>query len=187
MKKQPEQTARTRHNMINTFWELAEKQGLDNVTISAITKKSGLNRGTFYVYFQNMDDLLEQAEDDIICDLRAKIRTAVDEDGFNNFETVFPKIIDIYAMYDDKLFIMLGKHGDPYFYDKIKADVSSSIREIFSQSQYLDNIEYITAYVTSGLIGLLTYWHDTGKKISIVELTKIVHSFLTERLLGMMT
>lgn len=100
MKKQPEQTARTRQKMINTFWELAEKQGLDNVTISAITKKSGLNRGTFYVYFQNMDDLLEQAEDDIICDLRAKIRTAVDEGGFNNFETVFPKIIDIYAMYE---------------------------------------------------------------------------------------
>ena len=51
MKKQPIQTAKTRQTMIDAFWELAAIQGIDKVTISGITKKAGLNRSTFYVYF----------------------------------------------------------------------------------------------------------------------------------------
>ena len=38
--------------------------------------------------------------------------------------------------------------------------------------------EYVIAYVTSAFTGLLLYWHESGKKISLGELTTIAHGIL---------
>ena len=51
MRRQPEKTARTKQNMIDVFWKLAEEKGLDKVTASALAKEAGINRATFYAYF----------------------------------------------------------------------------------------------------------------------------------------
>lgn len=40
--------------MIDAFWNLAAEQSLDKVTVSAIAKRAGVNRGTFYVYFSDV-------------------------------------------------------------------------------------------------------------------------------------
>ena len=73
MKKQPEKTARTKQNMIDVFWKLAEEKGFDKVTASALAKEAGVNRATFYSYFTDMDDLVFQAEEQILTDMCTKI------------------------------------------------------------------------------------------------------------------
>ena len=54
MKKQPEKTAMTRQAIVDAFWVTAKLRGLHQVTISEITKRAGLNRGTFFVYFSDV-------------------------------------------------------------------------------------------------------------------------------------
>lgn len=41
------------------------------------------------------------------------------------------------------------------------------------------------AYLTSALIGLLTYWHETGRKLDIIELGAILHGLATKGFLGL--
>lgn len=43
------------------------------------------------------------------------------------------------------------------------------------------------AYASSALLGLLTYWHETGRKISIMELGSILHGLATNGILGLTT
>ena len=77
MRRQPEKTARTKQNMIDVFWKLAEEKGLDKVTASALAKEAGINRATFYAYFTDMDDLIFQAEEQILLDMRTKMADAL--------------------------------------------------------------------------------------------------------------
>lgn len=185
MKKQPIQTAKTRQTMIDAFWELAAIQGIDKVTISGITKKAGLNRSTFYVYFTDITDLLIQAENDIITDLQERMKTAIIEGGFDNFEIISKKMVDVFALYDDKLFMLIGKNGDPNFRAIVIDAATKMFREVFKPLENAQNSEYITAYLTSAFMGALSYWHESEKRISIMELAKILHSLATKGLNGM--
>lgn len=187
MNKQPEQTAKTRQTMIDAFWALAVEQGLDNVTITAITRKAGLNRGTFYVYFADMPDLIAQAEDEIIDHLKSRFRASIEGGGLTNFEIFTEKYLDTFAQYDDKLFFLIGKNGDPNFRSVVIGDAVKMYRELFKSTGEPIVTEHIMAYLVSAGLGLLAYWHETGKRISLTEVAKIFHTLGTQGIRGVVT
>lgn len=187
MKKQPEQTAHTRQALIDAFWELAEKRGIDKVTISAITKKAHLNRGTFYVYFTDINDLLEQTEEEIIQDLRLQLENSIGEGGFENYEAASEKMVYVFTRYNEKLFLLIGKNGDPNFFARVReiaAEVFSNLLQTPKENPYKD---YVIAFATSAFAGLLTYWHESGRNIGINELTAIIHATITKGVSGIIS
>jgi len=62
MKKQPELTAQTKENLIEAFWQIYCEKGLGKITVKEITAKAGYNRSTFYEYFTDVYDVLDQIE-----------------------------------------------------------------------------------------------------------------------------
>lgn len=184
MKKNPEQTAKTRQRIIDAFWELAASQGIDKVSISAIAKKASVNRGTFYVYFADINDLLEQAETEIITDLRQRWQIAFLEGGFENFEIVSRRIFDVFTLYDDKIFLLTGSRGDPHFRQLVQDEATKLFTDALSPICNVKNSEYVIAYLSSAFMGLLNFWHEKGKQISILELAQIIHTILTKGVFG---
>lgn len=188
MKKQPEKTAQTRQNILDAFWEITKKRGLNKTTISEITQCAELNRGTFYVYFSDMDDLLYQAEQEIIADLHSKLHSAIVHDELLDFHSVSSKIIEIIGRYNDKLFILLGKDGDPLFLSLIRreaATVISSVLQLLQSSEQNPYQDYIIAYITSAFTGLLQFWHETGKELPLNELSGIAYGMTFYGLTGL--
>ena len=185
MKKQPEKTAQTKQSMIDAFWVIAKKRGLNNVTISEITKYADLNRGTFYVYFSDMNDLLAQAEDEIIEDLRSKVWSVFEDKNFADFQAVSAKVIEVFGEYDDNLFLLLGKDGDPQFLDHIRKEAANVFNAVMKQEKENPYQDYIIAYVTSAFTGLLQFWHETGKEISLAELSGLAHRMTLHVMLGL--
>ena len=62
MGKHIEQTDLTRQSIIDSFWILAKTGGNARITASAVAKKAGVNRSTFYEYFSDMDGLIDSIE-----------------------------------------------------------------------------------------------------------------------------
>ena len=185
MKKQPKKTAQTKQSMIDAFWVIAKKRGLNNVTISEITKYADLNRGTFYVYFSDMNDLLAQAEDEIIEDLRSKVWSVFEDKNFADFQAVSAKVIEVFGEYDDNLFLLLGKDGDPQFLDHVRKEAANVFNAVMKQEKENPYQDYIIAYVTSAFTGLLQFWHETGKEISLAELSGLAHRMTLHVMLGL--
>lgn len=185
MKKQLEKTAQTKQSMIDAFWVIAKKRGLNNVTISEITKYADLNRGTFYVYFSDMNDLLAQAEDEIIEDLRSKVWSVFEDKNFADFQAVSAKVIEVFGEYDDNLFLLLGKDGDPQFLDHVRKEAANVFNAVMKQEKENPYQDYIIAYVTSAFTGLLQFWHETGKEISLAELSGLAHRMTLHVMLGL--
>ena len=84
MNKQPERTARTKRNLADAFWSTAEEKGIRRVTVSDVTKSAGLNRGTFYEYYTDIPSLTEEAEEEILSELRQQMKTALAALGQND-------------------------------------------------------------------------------------------------------
>ena len=62
MNKQPEVTAQTKQNLIDAFWSLYCEKRIEKITVKEITQMAGYNRGTFYEYFTDVYDVLDQIE-----------------------------------------------------------------------------------------------------------------------------
>ena len=52
-----------------------EKKELRKITVTEITKKANINRGTFYLHYFDIYDMVEKLEDEII----TKIKKIVDD------------------------------------------------------------------------------------------------------------
>ncbi len=69
--------ARTRRALQNAFIQLILEHGYDNVTIEEITERADLGRTTFYLHFNDKEDLLMQAIDSICDDFIQKHKTVI--------------------------------------------------------------------------------------------------------------
>jgi AcrR family transcriptional regulator len=57
-KKQDRRVQRTRELLRNALMQLIQEKGYDAITIEEITDRANLGRTTFYLHYQNKDDLL---------------------------------------------------------------------------------------------------------------------------------
>ena len=65
-RRNPEHRAQTRRRIIDAFWGLYAKLPVREIKVKAVTDAAGCNRSTFYQYFDSMDDLHAQAEDELL-------------------------------------------------------------------------------------------------------------------------
>jgi len=173
MKKQPEKTELTKKKIMDTFWELARIRGLLHVTVSEVMKLAGFNRGTFYVYFSDLNDLIRQTEEEIQNYIQEELFTKIDRNSFENPEDFYSRLIKVITRYEDKLFVLIGSNGDPTFTKKIREDATVFINNLLGPYMLSDEQHYIAAYSISALIGTLTYWYEQGKRVELREIMKI--------------
>ncbi len=170
MTKQVERTARTRESIVNAFLELANEKGMDRVTISEVMKKVGMNRGTFYMYFDDIGDLIGQLEQDIISNFRSQAPAIKDDLTNMNFDESAQRVANLFSDYDDRFFLLVD--NDPHFISEIRKDADKLLSESFpwmSESPYK---RYIVAGYSSAIIGALSSWHYGGRKVPIVDLIR---------------
>ncbi len=149
-------------------------------------KKAGYNRGTFYVYFFDMNDLLEQAEEDIIEELKLKMQYALKTLNILDFEMLSNKMVDTFASYDDKLYLLLGSNGDSKFISKVRKEMAQIFSSTFNMKENNEMRDYIIIFITSAFVGVLTCWYESGKQMEYRELAKTINTLATRGLSGIL-
>ncbi|URN86257.1 TetR/AcrR family transcriptional regulator [Acetobacterium wieringae] len=56
----------TRQNLIDSFWLLYCQKNIEKITVKEICEIAGYNRSTFYVYFNDVYEILEEIEEQTI-------------------------------------------------------------------------------------------------------------------------
>ena len=66
MKKQPHITEQTKNNLRIAFWSLYAQKPIEKISIKEITELAGYNRGTFYLHYKDVFDLMDQIKNELI-------------------------------------------------------------------------------------------------------------------------
>jgi AcrR family transcriptional regulator len=175
MKKQPEVTAQTRANLIDAFWRLYCKKKLEHITVKEITDKAGYNRGTFYEYFTDIYDVLEQLEAALLEEMR---RTVVESLKLGQGGDLTQRVADLYDSKGSYLSVLLGENGDAQYANRIKIVMRPALIEAFRLSETEVHTAYIFEFALSALIATITHWYKSGKTLSSQELISLVRSML---------
>jgi len=175
MKKQPEITAQTRENLIQAFWGLYRQKKIEHITIKNITTRAGYNRSTFYEYFVDIYDLLNQFEDSLLEYLKEEILDSL-EGGLN--DDIIQKLADVYESKGDYLGILLGENGDPNFVKKLKTVMRSSLVGTFRLPEKEIHTSYIFEFGMSAIIGTVTHWYHSKRDLPPKEMVRLLRSML---------
>ncbi len=186
MKKQPELTARTRQNLIDAFWSIYCEKRIERITVGEITKKAGYNRGTFYEYFDDVYDLLEQIENSLL----PKITLPFGELGLDVEEQI-SYFLEQYSEHKGYYVVLLGDNGDPAFLHKLKGYVKTNLYKLLKQRgiQGDPKLDFTIEFILSAMIGVFTHWFKAEQDITQSELIKLVYNLLNNgamRELGLM-
>lgn len=172
MRKRPEITELTKANLVTAFWEILEEKKIDKITVKEITDHAGYYRSTFYEYFTDISDLLEQVEDMLIEDIK---KQAVNSLTNSSIDDLILKSADFYNNNSKYLFILLGSSGSPAFASKLKDTLRPIILHYYNLEKENSRAEYLIEFSLSALLGTLTYWFQKNKDITIQELVSIIN------------
>lgn len=175
MKKQPDITAITRENLVEAFWGLYCQKKIDNISIKEITDKAGYHRSTFYEYFVDIYDVLNQMEDSLLADIKERALEAI-EVGFS--DDVLQLVAELYKSRGKYLSVLLGENGDPNFSKKLKAVMRPALMETFALSESDIHTTYILEFGFSAILSTVTYWYQRNMDISSSDLIILVRSML---------
>ena len=176
MKRDSQKCLETKEKIKNAFFELYDTKKIERISIKEITEKAQLNRGTFYVYYKDIYDLLEKTEKELIEELIVKIRgiiTTILRD--EEIDPVLPPL-EFYQRYSNILRILLGNNGDPNFIHDLKTIIKKTLREIFQKEKIapIEHMEYVMEYISSAQIGIISYWLQRDMELPVKELGEMI-------------
>ncbi|MFZ5975274.1 MAG: TetR/AcrR family transcriptional regulator C-terminal domain-containing protein [Bacillota bacterium] len=170
----------SRKKLRDAFIELYSVKSINTISIKDITSLAGFNRGTFYIHYKDIYDLLEQIENDIVEDINQKAKDSLYfilyEQNFSKFLTQL-EYISTNAKYFKAL---LGANGSPSFTNKLKTSLKENIRAEFATGKDTSEktVEYIIEYIVSAQLGLITHWLETGFEIPAKEVALVISKIM---------
>ncbi|MFJ5767602.1 TetR/AcrR family transcriptional regulator [Lysinibacillus sp. NPDC093210] len=160
MKSNSNQALRTKHFLKKAFIDMVHKKGFSAVTVKDIVDYAQYNRTTFYVYYQNIDDLVEELMEEMfeaiqynsMSKYESNSRVKVQELTTHSFEL-------LYYIYDhrDYFTLLLLEDTLPRIHQQLPEAIFNLLKDKFdihygvsivddhSQKRYM-------AYGTAGLI-----------------------------------
>lgn len=184
MKKQPEITAKTRKKLMDAFWDIYCEKGIHQTTVGAVTKTACFNRGTFYEYFTDIYDLLDQLENDLLDSLKEQTEKRFKDKLPESFQEYSRTCAEIFSLYEDKLYILLSAQGDPSFAAKLQKKMQPLMFSIMGFSDEQPHLDYLITFGFSTLISMLGHWYETGKEMALEDLFQIMQSLVATGVLG---
>lgn len=181
---------RTRKMIKKAFYELLEKKSFHDISITDITEKADINRGTFYLHYVDKYDLLYKVEKEVLEDLMdyavgTSFEGVFEMDENNNILAInkpVPFIKKLFEFFQANPILakgILGPNGDSNFQSKLKEFMMERLTQNrFIVSINVDDmlipIEYFISYVMGAHMGVVLQWIEGGMKKSPDEMALIL-------------
>lgn len=183
--KQDRRILKTKSEIKQALTELMDEKRFEAITVRDLTERANINRGTFYLHYQDKYDLLEQCEDEIIKNILENIHElqVQDIEVLLAKEKPFPFVVKVFEYIQenaDFLRAVLGPNGDPSFQEKIKEMMIQNFFFKLGNISTTVPIEILTTYISSAHLGVIQYWINTGMKQSPEEMASILFRIITK-------
>lgn len=173
--KKPQKCAETKSRIFDSFWEIYSVKPLSMIKVKAVTDAAGFNRCTFYEYFGNLNDLMEQAENDLIDQMYIYLEKVAEK---IDSTAVLEEAAWMYQKYGLQLDALLGSHGDPSFMERFKERIKPLFTKKLDIPKNNEACDVLAECVLSAMISAVAYWHRQGSAFPARQLAILLQSLL---------
>ncbi|MFT8884101.1 MAG: TetR/AcrR family transcriptional regulator [Liquorilactobacillus hordei] len=161
----------TKLTIRHTFLKLLKKRKFEEVTVTDICKDAKITRGTFYRYYQSTFALMDQLRNNLAKEIIALIKKRFDDADWN----ILPVIFEVLKKSDPEVVrVALNKKNGSQCVGRIFASLKEAIRPTVMREIKMitnDDFDYLYAYITTGISGILILWVEKGMNpdTSVIE------------------
>lgn len=160
---QDRRVRKTRKLLRQSLFQLMEHKRVQDITVREITELSDLNRGTFYIHYKDVFDMVEQIERELFEDFNQVFENFTPDMAHNDPLPLFIELFRYLKENADVARVLIGPHGDVAFLNRLKTLVRerclAAWQQLFAFSGE-SNFDYFYAFIASGFVGLIDRWYQ---------------------------
>lgn len=178
-----EKNRKTKQLIQKSFMEILELKSFDSITIGEITKTAQINRGTFYLHYQDKFDLLDQVEQQLFDDFGIHLgKLQSSYSPHHTFEkqqeNLASALFSFIELHSPILKIFLSDHGRAGFHIRFRDAFSEMVRVNLEKKEgFRANLniplEYFLSFITSAFLGLIEQWVENDLDKTPQEMTEL--------------
>lgn len=181
---------RTRQSLTEALIDSLKEKPIDKISVKALCDRANINRSTFYLHYNSMQDLYQSTIRALYLEVQHSIEQFVEKDSgwldmiFYDGEVRLPIIRHIlHFLHDNRELITVLIAGDERgdflkpFYESGKNSVLTALKD--RRAPIPEPVAvYYYHYVASGLIGLTVCWIEEGMKETPEEITTLLENLI---------
>lgn len=158
---------KTKRQLRLALMQLMSEKNVKDISVRELAAIADINRGTFYIHYKDVYDLLSQLEEEMAQGL-IKVCQAHNAEEYNG--STFPYLSDLYqfiAENADMCRVLLGANGDKAYTDRICQILRDEHLYDFVCYFYPgeeDLMNYFCSFIIAGNLSLALRWINTGMR-----------------------
>ena len=164
---------KTKRQLRLALMKLMAEKSVKDISVRELAAIADINRGTFYIHYKDVYDLLSSLENELADGLVVVCRrhNAKDSEG-----KTYPYLMELYQYIEqnaDLCHVLLGKNGDIAFTDRICHILRDEFLYDFLAYYYPNDpamLDYFCSFIVSGNMSLALTWIDGGMKQTAEEM-----------------
>lgn len=175
-KKTDRRVIKTKHAIFKAFVELLNEKDVNQITITDIAKKANINRKTFYNYYSDAYEVMEEIEN-------LTVEAFINNMGTVEFTNMADFLTEIFIKFtetvnnDLQFFNLLFKTNNRSFLIvKIVEALKKYVQKRIEESNELDmrRFEFVSNFYLSGVLSVYMNWFMNNYDQSIEEISALL-------------
>ena len=180
-KKEDRRVRRTKKLLTQALTQLLQEKQINEITVKELTDLADMNRGTFYLYYKDMFDMLEKIEDGMFEALDAIVSPHEHDDVSQQTK---PILMDLFRFIEDNqemCRVLLSPHGDMNFLHRLNEVVREkclkawpNIRKEKGEADF----DYHYSFVVFGCAGIIRAWVNRNCPESAEKMAEMAYGMI---------
>ena len=184
MRKRPEKTNQTKADLREAFWQLYAQEPIEKITVGQVCERAGYNRGTFYLHYHDLYDLLAELEDSLLAGMTECVEACMkrlrNDSSKLSCIAACKDVVLYYERNKRYISVLLGDAGDPSFVFRLKENLKPLWREyVITQADRRTEgeLDLMLEYTLSGTLFMISRWLANPGTTSARDLAHLVYDF----------
>ena len=165
---------KTRALLTQGLITLMREKDIKDISVKELSDLVDINRGTFYLHYSDIYDMVDKIEDGIFSQFAEVIQKDL---GDARKISAHDKILlDVFKVLNDNREItrvLIGPHGDLTFVNRLKAMIKNQLEDLFRNESGDPSFEYLFAFIVSGYVGVFETWLVSDAPMSEEYIAKL--------------
>lgn len=152
---------RTKRLLRQGLTELLREKSIKKITVRELSERIDINRGTFYLHYKDIYDLVDQIENELFEEFEGILESYCIADLKTRPHKVFSDMCTFLYENREICAALLGDNGDINFILNLRKFLRQKCLCDIAENYHLENLteyNYIYSYFESGAVGILRYW-----------------------------
>lgn len=152
---------RTKRLLRQGLTELLKEKSIKKITVRELSDRVDINRGTFYLHYKDIYDLVAQIEQELFDTYESILQNYTIEDLKTQPHKIFSDVCGFLYANREICAALLGENGDIDFILNMRKFLREKCLRDMTAYYRLENLtayHYVYAYFEAGVVGLVRHW-----------------------------